>query len=141
MKIKLTHNRRSFIRSTALAGGGLMLGFHAFVGCKPDNPDQAERIKKAIPNEWFEINSFLKIGENGLVTIQSPNPEIGQGIKTAMPMIVADELDVDWFDVVVEQAPLSTDFDRQVAGGSQSCLLYTSPSPRDKRQSRMPSSA
>ena len=120
MKIKLTHNRRSFIRSSALAGGGLLLGFHAFVGCKPVNPDQAERIKKAIPNEWFEINSFLKIGENGLVTIQSPNPEIGQGIKTAMPMIVADELDVDWFDVVVEQAPLSTDFDRQVAGGSQS---------------------
>jgi len=79
MKIKLTHNRRSFIRSSALAGGGLMLGFHAWVGCKPDSPDQPERIKKPIPNEWFEINSFLKIGENGLVTIQSPNPEIGQG--------------------------------------------------------------
>jgi len=120
MKIKMNHNRRSFIRSSALAGGGLVLGFNWMVGCKPADAEVAERAKKAIPNEWFEINSFLKIGENGLVTIMSPNPEIGQGIKTAMPMIVAEELEVDWFDVVVEQAPLSTDFDRQVAGGSQS---------------------
>jgi len=120
MKIKINHNRRSFIRSSALAGGGLVLGFNWMVGCKPMDTEVAERVKKAIPNEWFDINSYLKIGENGLVTIMSPNPEIGQGVKTAMPMIVADELDVDWFDVVVEQAPLSTDFDRQVAGGSQS---------------------
>lgn len=120
MQIKIKHNRRSFIRSSAIAGGGLILGFSSVVGCKPVEAEVAERVKKAIPNEWFDINSFLKIGENGLVTIMSPNPEIGQGIKTAMPMVVADELDVDWFDVVVEQAPLSADFDRQVAGGSQS---------------------
>jgi len=120
MKIKIKHNRRSFIRSSAIAGGGLMLGFSSIVGCKPVEDEVAERVKKAIPNEWFDINSFLKIGENGLVTIMSPNPEIGQGVKTSMPMIVAEELEVDWFDVVVEQAPLSADFDRQVAGGSQS---------------------
>jgi len=120
MQIKIKHNRRSFIRSSAIAGGGLLLGFSSVVGCKPVEEEVVQRVKKAIPNEWFNINSFLKIGENGLVTIMSPNPEIGQGVKTAMPMIVAEELDVDWFDVVVEQAPLSADFDRQVAGGSQS---------------------
>ncbi len=73
----------------------------------------------AMPDEWFEINGYLKIGENGLVTIMSPNPEIGQNVKTSMPMIVADELDVDWKNVMVEQAPLNTDiFTRQLAGGS-----------------------
>ena len=74
-----------------------------------------------MPDEWFEINGFLKIGENGLVTIMSPNPEIGQNVKTSMPMIVAEELDVNWKNVIVEQAPLNTDiFTRQFAGGSQS---------------------
>lgn len=74
-----------------------------------------------MPDEWFKINGFLKIGINGIVTIMSPNPEIGQNVKTSMPMIVAEELDVDWNNVIVEQAPLNTDiFTRQVAGGSQS---------------------
>ena len=75
----------------------------------------------AMPNEWFDINGFLKIGDNGVVTIMSPNPEIGQNVKTSMPMLVAEELDVDWNKVIVEQAPLNTDvFTRQLAGGSQS---------------------
>ncbi len=114
--IKTTYNRRSFLKSSALAGGGMMLSFSWLASCKP-SPEQI----KSLPKEWFDINGFLKIADNGLVTIMSPNPEIGQNIKTAMPMIVAEELDTAWEDVIVEQAPLNTDiFTRQLAGGSQS---------------------
>ena len=114
--VKTTFGRRSFLRSTALAGGGMMLGFSWLASCKP-TPEQVLNL----PKEWFNINAYLKIGENGLVTIMSPNPEIGQNVKTSMPMIVAEELDIDWKNVIVEQAPLNTDlFTRQIAGGSQS---------------------
>ncbi|MCB9299373.1 MAG: xanthine dehydrogenase family protein molybdopterin-binding subunit [Lewinellaceae bacterium] len=114
--IKTTYNRRSFLKTTALAGGGMMIGFSWLTGCQP-----APEAGLEIPKEWFEINSFLKIGENGVVTIMSPNPEFGQNVKTAMPMIVAEELDVDWKNVIVEQAPFNTDlYTRQMAGGSQS---------------------
>ena len=110
-------DRRSFLKASALAGGGLMIGFNWFAGCQPSGPAPM----KGPPESWFDINAFLKIGNNGLVTIMSPNPEIGQNVKTSMPMIVADELDVDWRDVVVEQAGLDTDkYTRQLAGGSQS---------------------
>jgi isoquinoline 1-oxidoreductase beta subunit len=114
--IKTSYNRRSFLKSSALAGGGMMIGFSWLAACNP-SPSQV----KSMPKEWFDINGFLKIGDNGMVTIMSPNPEIGQNVKTAMPMIVAEELDIDWNDVTVEQAPLNTDiFQRQLAGGSQS---------------------
>ncbi|WP_405383017.1 molybdopterin cofactor-binding domain-containing protein [Maribacter sp. LLG6340-A2] len=114
--IKTSYNRRSFLKSSTLASGGLLLGFSWLASCNP-TPEQVSRM----PKEWFNINAFLKIGDNGMVTIASPNPEIGQNVKTSMPMIVADELGVDWNNVIVEQAPLNTDiFQRQIAGGSQS---------------------
>ncbi len=114
--VKTNINRRSFLKASALAGGGFMLSFSWLAGCKP-----AVEEALALPKEWFELNGYLKIGENGLVTIMSPNPEIGQNVKTSMPMLVAEELDVDWKNVIVEQAPLNTTvFTRQLAGGSQS---------------------
>ncbi|MGF1559379.1 MAG: molybdopterin cofactor-binding domain-containing protein [Flavobacteriaceae bacterium] len=114
--VKTSYNRRSFLKSATLAGGGMMLGFSWLASCKP-TPEQVSNM----PKEWFEINGYLKIGDNGMVTIMSPNPEIGQNVKTSMPMIVAEELDTDWENVMVEQAPLNTAiFTRQLAGGSQS---------------------
>lgn len=114
--VKTTYNRRSFLKCSVLAGGGMMLGFSWLASCKP-TPEQV----KSMPKEWFEINGYLKIGDNGRVTIMSPNPEIGQNVKTSMPMIVSEELDTDWNEVIVEQAPLNTAiFKRQLAGGSQS---------------------
>lgn len=112
--VKTTYGRRSFLKSTALAGGGMLLGFNFLAACQPE----AEGM--VMPEEWFDINAYLKIGANGVVTIMSPNPEGGQNVKTSMPMIVAEELDVDWDKVIVEQAPLNTDaFTRQFIGGSQ----------------------
>ena len=114
--VKTTYGRRSFLKTMTMAGGGMMLGFSWLASCQ-SKPEEV----LSMPKEWFDINGFLKIGENGVVTIMSPNPEIGQNVKTSMPMIVAEELDIDWKNVVVEQAPLNTAvFTRQLAGGSQS---------------------
>lgn len=115
--VKTELNRRSFIKSSFLAGGGLLIGFNWLAAACSASTSKIQ----SIPDEWFEINGYLKIGENGIVTIMSPNPEIGQNVKTSMPMIVAEELDVDWKNVLVEQAPLNTAiFNRQLAGGSDS---------------------
>nr|WKN36140.1 molybdopterin-dependent oxidoreductase [Tunicatimonas sp. TK19036] len=113
--VKTSVGRRSFLKSSVLAGGGMMLGFTWLA----PNPSKAAGAT-SVPDEWVALNGFLKIGNNGLVTIMSPNPEGGQNVKTSMPMIVAEELDVDWKNVVVEQAPLNTEaFTRQFIGGSQ----------------------
>lgn len=114
-------NRRSFLKVSAAAGGGMVLGFQ-LVSCKtePKRPAFVQPMLEE-PKEWKNLNGFISIGENGVVTIMSPNPEIGQNVKTSMPMIVAEELDVSWDNVIVEQAGLDTDkYQRQIAGGSQS---------------------
>lgn len=114
--IKTTINRRSFLKVSALAGGGMMLSFSWLAGCKPSPSEELLDI----PKEWFELNSYIKIGNNGVVTLMSPNPEFGSNVKTSMPMILADELDVDWKNVIVEQADFYPErYDRQFTGGSQ----------------------
>jgi isoquinoline 1-oxidoreductase beta subunit len=121
--VKTTINRRSFLKVSALAGGGMMLSFSWLAGCGP-TPDDA----LTLPKEWFELNSYIKIGENGVVTLMSPNPEFGSNVKTSMPMILADELDVDWKNVIVEQADFFPErFDRQFTGGSQGIRLGWKP--------------
>lgn len=108
-------SRRTFLKSSALAGGGLMISF-SWMGSYASPGTEA----LATDNEWTELNGFLKIGSDGVITIMSPNPEGGQNVKTSMPMIVAEELDVDWKSVVVEQAHLNTKYyTRQFIGGSQ----------------------
>ncbi|MEP2671610.1 MAG: molybdopterin cofactor-binding domain-containing protein [Cyclobacteriaceae bacterium] len=113
--IKTTYNRRSFLKASLAGGGGLMLSFSWLAACSPSE------ASRAMPSAWFDLNAYLSIADNGEVTIMSPNPEVGQNVKTSMPMIIAEELDVKWEDVIVKQAPLNSEsFTRQVAGGSQS---------------------
>ncbi len=112
----MNNSRRDFLKSAAMAGGGFMLSFSWF-GKEVFASETATTTVAAD----FAPNAFLSIHPDGIVTIMSPNPEIGQGIKTAFPIIVAEELDVDWAKVKVLQAPLDTKkFERQVAGGSGS---------------------
>ncbi|HEX5025243.1 MAG TPA: molybdopterin cofactor-binding domain-containing protein, partial [Agriterribacter sp.] len=112
---KAKYNRRSFLKVSALAGGGMMLSFSWLAGCKP-TPEQV----LTLPKEWFELNNYIKIGENGVTTLMSTNPEFGSNVKTSMPMILAEELDVDWKNVIVEQADFFPErFERQFTGGSQ----------------------
>ncbi len=121
MTKNINTKRRSFIKVSAAAGGGMVLGFN-FFACKEESklPEFVAPILEE-PGKWTEMNGFLSIGDNGVVTIMSPNPEIGQNVKTSMPMIIAEELDADWEQVKVEQAPLDTEkYQRQIAGGSQS---------------------
>src|SRR5215203_3889552 len=109
-------DRRQFLRVSALAGGGLLLGTLL------DSTGAPELFAAGAPRApagEFVPNAFIRLSPDGSVTIIAKNPEVGQGIKTMLPMLVAEELDVDWKDVKVEQVGLDTvKFTNQVAGGS-----------------------
>lgn len=118
MQSSSTYSRRDFLKNSALIGGGLFLGFDMLGSGRFDAAvaNSAAGLEGA-----FDFNAYLSINSDGTATIFSPNPEVGQGVKTSFPMTVAEELDFDWKLVKVVQAPLDTvKFERQVAGGSQS---------------------
>ena len=113
-------DRRQFLRVSAITGGGLLLGtiLDSF-GAVPAFASSPGAASGAPPVGEFSPNAFIRITPDGAVTIIAKNPEVGQGIKTMLPMLIAEELDVDWKDVHVEQAGLDTvKFTGQVAGGS-----------------------
>jgi isoquinoline 1-oxidoreductase beta subunit len=103
-------SRRAFLQVTALGGGGMLLGLYF----KPSLFAQGQ------PAPVISLpSSFIRISPDGIVTIIAKNPEIGQGVKTSLPMTIADELDVDWKDVRIEQADLDgAKYSNQFAGGS-----------------------
>ena len=95
-----TISRRTFLRVSSLAGGGILLGLQtASASAEAFFASDAGTAPDA-----FAPNAFIRILPTGAVTIISKNPEAGQGIKTSLPMMIAEELDVDWKDVTVEQA-------------------------------------
>ena len=112
-------SRRAFLRASIAVGGGLLLDFslpgvlHARAGS---------------PQTASTLNAFVHISNDGAVAIVSKNPEIGQGIKTMLPMLIAEELDVDWASVRIEQA-LSDParYGLQFAGGSRATPLNWEP--------------
>src|SRR5690606_39179394 len=109
-------SRRGFLKIAATAGGGLFLGFH-MSSC--DSPTMKVLSDEEVLGGALNFNSYLSVSPEGHVVIFSPNPELGQNIKTSFPMIVAEELDADWEKVKVVQAHLDTEkYDRQVTGGS-----------------------
>ncbi|MEQ8861494.1 MAG: molybdopterin-dependent oxidoreductase [Pseudomonadales bacterium] len=106
-------NRREILRAAALAGGGLMLELRLSASAGAQEPDTLLRSR--------ELNAYIQIAPDGEITIYSSLPEMGQGVKTALPMIIAEEMGARWEDVRVIQAPVDQSrFGLQGAGGSTS---------------------
>lgn len=107
-------NRRSFLRVTGLLGGGLLVGQMTGTSALAE-----EALQDLVVSG--ELNAYIRVNGDGRITIYSANPEMGQGIKTALPMIIAEELGAAWEDVEVLQSPVDeAAFGRQGAGGSTS---------------------
>jgi len=111
--------RREFLKVSALAGAGLVIGI-TLPGCKPSPTPTPEPTSTPEPEDWLEPNIYLKVDNNGGVTITAFRSEMGQGIRTAIAMILAEELDVDWSVVRIEQAPADPAYGDQMTGGSVS---------------------
>uniref|UniRef100_UPI0025889A83 xanthine dehydrogenase family protein molybdopterin-binding subunit n=1 Tax=Algoriphagus sp. TaxID=1872435 RepID=UPI0025889A83 len=116
MKTVTKASRRDFLKIAGTTAGGLFIGFNWF-SC--DSPKVEVLSNEEILAQAKSFNSYLSISPTGDVVIYSPNPELGQNIKTSFPMVVAEELEADWEKVRVVQANLDTEkFDRQLTGGS-----------------------
>lgn len=108
-------SRRDFLKLGITAGGGLVLSFNLTDSLAAIVSSDAKTLATAN----VDFNSYLAISPDDVITIFSPNPELGQNIKTSFPMVVAEELDADWKKVKVVQAALDVKkYDRQLTGGS-----------------------
>lgn len=120
-------DRRGFLRVGSLAGGGLLLGTVLDLG-HPALLDAAESLGAGTGLADFTPNGFITITPSGAITIIAKNPEIGQGVRTMLPMLVAEELDVPWESVTVRQADLDeARYGRQFAGGSTATPMNWEP--------------
>jgi isoquinoline 1-oxidoreductase subunit beta len=109
-----TMGRRSFIKLAGFAGGGLVLAFNL-------DTRVARAADGHLPTESTTLNAFVRVAPDNTITLYSKGPEIGQGIKTAFGLIIAEELDADWKTVKVDQAPINPKvYGYQGAGGSTS---------------------
>ncbi len=106
--------RRQFLKASVAASGGLMISFSW--------PGRAAHHEgKNHSNSATELNAYLLVDTDGSITAMVPNPEFGQNVMTSMPMILAEEMDADWYHITAKQADfMPEEYDRQFTGGSQS---------------------
>src|ERR1700684_1499472 len=103
-------DRRSFLKVSAFGGGGVLLGLYA-----PNVKAQGRGGPQVAPDP----HAFIRVAADGTITIVAKNPELGQGVKNMLPMLIAEELDVDWKSVKIEQADLDSEtYNVHSAGGS-----------------------
>jgi isoquinoline 1-oxidoreductase beta subunit len=110
-------SRRRFVKVSAGAGAGLVIGF-VLGGCAPGTAPQPDPT--AEPKARFSPNAFLTIDSNNVVTVTVHRTEMGQGVRTAVAMLVAEELEADWTRIQVMQADAGSTYGDQLTGGSQS---------------------
>lgn len=123
-KTKTSQSRRSFLKSSMLASGGLMISFSGLAKVMSDGSINSASLAE----EWNELTGYIKITADNVIKILNPNPEFGQNVMTSLPMIVAEELDVDWKKVIVEMGPHdTTKLGTQFTGGSNSVRMYWKP--------------
>ncbi|MDP1817759.1 MAG: molybdopterin-dependent oxidoreductase [Leadbetterella sp.] len=117
-------DRRSFLKSSAMAGGGFMLSFSWF-----SQVIAADKIKELnLAEQWSELTGYIKIAADNNIKIFCPNPEFGQNVMTSLPMMVAEELDCDWKNVIVEMGTHdNVKYGPQFTGGSNSVRMYWKP--------------
>jgi isoquinoline 1-oxidoreductase beta subunit len=117
--------RRSFLKVTATGAGGVLIGLVV----EPLSAQQGRGADKGGrggggggfggPQAAPKVENYIKVNADGSVTIMAKNPEVGQGVRTMLPMLIAEELDVDWKDVKIEQTDFDpTKYNGQLAGGS-----------------------
>jgi len=106
----LSISRRRFIKLAGITGGGLVLGFNLGGGKQVFAQEIAGQV----------ANAYVQIRPDGRIIIMATQPDVGQGVKTAFPMLVAEELDANWADVEVVQSEIDFEkYGRQAAGGSR----------------------
>ena len=102
----MTTSRRDFLKLSLLAGSSLAIGF------------RFDDAFAADPDAPFQPNGWVRVDRDGSVTITVGKSEMGQGVRTSLPMIVAEELDADWSSIRLEQASPDAQFTRLGTGGS-----------------------
>jgi isoquinoline 1-oxidoreductase beta subunit len=121
---KTALNRRSFLKASILSGGGMMLTVSWLSGFKSAHKSDGLNLAE----QWAELNGYIQITADHKIKLICPNPEFGQNVMTSLPMIVAEELDVDWKNVIVEMGPHdNTKLGPQFTGGSNSVRMYWKP--------------
>src|SRR4028119_2402230 len=108
-------SRRNFLKAAASATAGLVLAFHVPPALRGQDKQKAPK-----PQQTFAPNAWLEIAESGAVTIFVAMSEMGQGVRTSLPQILADELEADWSKIKVINAALDPKYGKMDTGGSYS---------------------
>ena len=114
--MQFSDSRRAFLRAALTTTGGLAVGFCPVSALVAEPKEQAS----------VKLNAFIELHPSGEITITAPNPELGQGVQTALPMLVAEELEADWQQIRVKHPPADEKYGPMAVGGSDSIVDYWS---------------